>query len=318
MTRRIAGIWIAAAPIVACASAPIGDGFGGDEGVFSSTAMTSTTMTSGETDVDPSQGSMTTTAGTTVSSTDTDATDTETDPTDATDTETDPSMATLEESGPTTDDPSAESSSDGGDDGPMPFCGDGNVDPGEQCDDANQVDTDACRAGCVAATCGDGVVWQGMEVCDDGVNDGSYGGCNGGCASLGPYCGDASVQAQELCDPGVALPWQNVACGGACIYDFSALPQLYCNGSCTWAGVDSCDQAEADIYCKLVTGDPNSVATSFQVLIALDSPGFSCPGYGQNLGVLAPYGVNVNVWYQDTSILANHGGGQVIANATCS
>jgi cysteine-rich repeat protein len=296
----------ALASLCACASAPIGDGFGGDEGVFSSTAM-ATTMTTAETDVDPSQGSMSTTAGTTISTTD--ATDT-----DASDTDVDPSMTTVD---PTTEDPTAESSS-GGDDGPMPFCGDGLPDPGEQCDDANAVDTDACIAGCIAATCGDGIVWSGMEACDNGVNDGAYGGCNAGCGSLAPYCGDASVQAQELCDPGVALPWQNVSCGNACIYDFSALPQLYCNGTCTWAGGESCDQGDADLYCRLVTGNANSVATSFQVVVALDAPGFPCPGYGTNLGVLAPYGVNVNVWYQDTSIAANHGGGLVVANVTCS
>lgn len=311
--RDVSLRFVPALVVSACASAPIGDGFTAGDGVFSTTAMTATAATEGDTDVDPSQGSMTTTAGTTMSSTDA----TETDATDPTsDTDVDPSMTTTEDSGPTTDDPSV-SSSGSGDDGPMPFCGDGVTDPGEACDDANQTDTDSCLAGCVAATCGDGVVWAGMEACDDGVNDGAYGGCNAGCGALAPFCGDASVQMQELCDPGVALPWQNVSCaGGTCIYDFSALPQLYCNGSCTWAGADSCDQADADIYCKLVTGDANSVATSFQVATALDAAGFACPGFGTNFGVLPAYGVNV--WYQDTSILANHGGGSVIANATCS
>lgn len=32
-----------------------------------------------------------------------------------------------------------------------PFCGDGNLDPGEQCDDANQLDNDACNADCTEA-----------------------------------------------------------------------------------------------------------------------------------------------------------------------
>jgi len=49
-----------------------------------------------------------------------------------------------------------------------PFCGDNNVDPG--------------------------------EVCDDGVNDGSYNGCTADCQALGPYCGDGEQNGPELCD----------------------------------------------------------------------------------------------------------------------
>jgi len=40
--------------------------------------------------------------------------------------------------------------------------------------------------------CGDGVL-NSPEVCDDGVNDGSYGGCARGCGSLGPHCGDGAL-----------------------------------------------------------------------------------------------------------------------------
>lgn len=49
--------------------------------------------------------------------------------------------------------------------------------------------------------CGDGVVDDG-EVCDDGVNDGSYGGCMPECAGLAPHCGDEVLQPVEDCDDG--------------------------------------------------------------------------------------------------------------------
>jgi cysteine-rich repeat protein len=49
--------------------------------------------------------------------------------------------------------------------------------------------------------CGDGVVDPG-EVCDDGINDGSYGGCLLDCSDLGPHCGDAIQQGDEACDDG--------------------------------------------------------------------------------------------------------------------
>ena len=37
----------------------------------------------------------------------------------------------------------------------------------EDCDDGNNVETDA-RNSCRSATCGDGVVQAGVEACDDG------------------------------------------------------------------------------------------------------------------------------------------------------
>jgi cysteine-rich repeat protein len=85
---------------------------------------------------------------------------------------------------------------------PGPYCGDGNPDDVEECDDANDDDTDECTSACAAAVCGDGFVQDGLgEVCDDAVNDGSYGGCSADCTALGPYCGDGNVDAgDEGCD----------------------------------------------------------------------------------------------------------------------
>ena len=85
---------------------------------------------------------------------------------------------------------------------PDPFCGDGNVDDGEECDDGNSEDGDGCTAECKDNVCGDGIVYEGTEVCDDGVNDNSYGGCNEDCSANGPGCGDGILQAEEgeVCD----------------------------------------------------------------------------------------------------------------------
>ncbi len=48
------------------------------------------------------------------------------------------------------------------------LCGDGVlVDGAEECDDGNDDDTDAC-VGCKLATCGDDVTHSGVEECDDG------------------------------------------------------------------------------------------------------------------------------------------------------
>lgn len=82
-------------------------------------------------------------------------------------------------------------------------CGDGEVADGEECDDgAANADDGACTSECKLASCGDGVVQTSVEICDDGVNDGAYGGCEEGCGALAPYCGDGMTNGPEACDDG--------------------------------------------------------------------------------------------------------------------
>ena len=106
-----------------------------------------------------------------------------------------------------------------------------------------------------------------------------------------------------------------------CKFDFSKVPQLYCNGSCDWTGKGlGCTQANADIFCKLTQGSATSTASSFTTSTAEGVGGFPCMplGYGTNYGPMPEYGVSVNVAYQGTSILANHGAGTIISGATCT
>ncbi len=77
-------------------------------------------------------------------------------------------------------------------------CGDGVVDPGEECDDGNLIDTDTCTSTCEPATCGDGFVQPG-EGCDDGNLDAND-ACEPDCQL--PGCGDGVVQGGEECDDG--------------------------------------------------------------------------------------------------------------------
>ncbi|KYF59766.1 hypothetical protein BE04_06560, partial [Sorangium cellulosum] len=89
------------------------------------------------------------------------------------------------------------------------YCGDGvPTTPYEICDDGTNLGgygSNACAPGCVAAPrCGDAEIDSKFgETCDDGVNDGRYGGCTTDCL-VGPRCGDALVQMpDETCDDGV-------------------------------------------------------------------------------------------------------------------
>ena len=70
-------------------------------------------------------------------------------------------------------------------------CGNGIVEPGEECDDGvNNSDTEpnACRTDCLLPSCGDGVVDSGEE-CDDGIDNGApmLGGCSEICKLTSRY-----------------------------------------------------------------------------------------------------------------------------------
>jgi fibro-slime domain-containing protein len=84
------------------------------------------------------------------------------------------------------------------------------------------------------STCGDGIV-ASNEVCDDGKNDGSYGGCEPGCKARGPYCGDGKKQTpQEACDDGVNLS-QYGGCAPGCVKGPS------CGDGIVQSGFEECD-----------------------------------------------------------------------------
>ncbi|MEK6840424.1 MAG: hypothetical protein AABX79_00535 [Nanoarchaeota archaeon] len=49
---------------------------------------------------------------------------------------------------------------------PVPTCGNGVPEAGEQCDDGNSNNNDACKNDCTNNICGDGVIHTGVEQCD--------------------------------------------------------------------------------------------------------------------------------------------------------
>ncbi len=83
-------------------------------------------------------------------------------------------------------------------------CGDGFLHPGEECDlgMANANDG-ACTLACDLATCGDHFIHAGVEECDDGdANDADvYFGCDPVTCARVSWCGDAETQPEEECDP---------------------------------------------------------------------------------------------------------------------
>jgi fibro-slime domain-containing protein len=103
-------------------------------------------------------------------------------------------------------------------------CGDGILTRGEACDLGTANNTGAygtCNPDCtLPPRCGDGVVQNPPEQCDDGVNLSSYGmttGCAPGCRTP-PYCGDGNVDTSygEQCDLGANNGQPGKLCDSNC------------------------------------------------------------------------------------------------------
>lgn len=106
---------------------------------------------------------------------------------------------------------------------------DGQVTGSEECDDANQLDDDACKSDCTWNVCGDGIACAtittpgskcGMdgptvlESCDEG---GDSPNCDGDCTAVA--CGDGykNIVANEQCDDGNQQSGDG--CDDSCVFD---------------------------------------------------------------------------------------------------
>lgn len=116
-------------------------------------------------------------------------------------------------------------------------CGDGELDRGEECDDGNNADDDACLSDCMAAFCGDGEVHHGEEECDDGNLD-EDDGCTLGCVIQ--ICGDGVLQGAETCDDGNNVDTD--ACPTSC-------EVASCGDGFTHEGEEDCDAGGESAFC---------------------------------------------------------------------
>ena len=120
---------------------------------------------------------------------------------------------------------------------PAPACGDGQLDPGEQCDDGDDnSDQAACKLDCTPQTCGDGDLGPG-ELCDDGNQD-STDLCTAACHPAA--CGDGFMQPGELCDDSNVSDLD--ACTAACALNV-------CGDGLLYTGVEVCDELTATATC---------------------------------------------------------------------
>lgn len=104
-------------------------------------------------------------------------------------------------------------------------CGNGQLEPGEECDDGNDNTNDSCTNECRTNICGDGYVYVGVEDCDEGLGNGemcsaAYGSSCSYCSSFcrlittsGTFCGDNVINGGEYCD-GTSVPSGAGVCNG--------------------------------------------------------------------------------------------------------
>jgi len=119
-------------------------------------------------------------------------------------------------------------------------CGNGLPDLGEQCDDGNAVNTDACTNTCRTAVCGDGIDGPAPEECDDG-NGVDADACSNTC--LANVCGNSRVDAGEACDgtPDCNASCQLLRCGDGAVSgteqcdDGNTVNTDACTNACTTA-----------------------------------------------------------------------------------
>jgi MYXO-CTERM domain-containing protein len=122
---------------------------------------------------------------------------------------------------------------------PPAICGNGTPEGGEECDDGNMSNTDACVEGCLDASCGDGFLWAGMEGCDDGNMDNTDAcpdGAGGTCQDA--VCGDGfTYTGMEECDD--ANNDDTDACVAGCV-------AATCGDGFEQDGVEACDDGNMD------------------------------------------------------------------------
>jgi fibro-slime domain-containing protein len=165
---------------------------------------------------------------------------------------------------------------------PAPACGDGMINPGEVCDDANGDSGDGCSANCDAiengfacpvpgqpcvstVVCSDGEV-TGTETCDDQNTD-SGDGCDATCQvepgwvcpvigaqCVAAQCGDGILAGDEECEDDDVVPASGDGCDATCAMEPGykcPVPAMPCIPTVCGDGVaegsEQCDDANHDM-----------------------------------------------------------------------
>lgn len=170
------------------------------------------------------------------------------------------------------------------------LCGNGTVDPGEQCDKG--IPGSLCPSDCTF-TCGDGVAEAPVEDCDPGNTD----NCNGTCKTRTPVCGDGffttAGATPEACD-GLKVPAGTPAgkiCNSTCTGLIDA-PVIVCGNGVVEAG-EQCDDAVAPFPSSAASPTCSSGCKliSTAACVTCENAGDCFESVNNCVGVAAPFAV---------------------------
>lgn len=139
-------------------------------------------------------------------------------------------------------------------DGDVQLCGNGHIDPGEQCDDANEDETDACLGTCVFS-CGDGIV-EVNETCDTTIATGA-GACIATCDDGDPCTTDMLVGTPCAVHCAHAPITANTAGDSCCAEGATSLLDSDCRSACGDGHLESDETCDPGIL-----SGPGSCPTS--------------------------------------------------------
>ncbi len=169
---------------------------------------------------------------------------------------------------------------------PVPVCGNGSPEAGEQCDDGNTTANDGCSATCqtetpTAPVCGNSMTETG-EQCDDG-NTTASDGCSATCQNEtpAPVCGNSMTETGEQCDDGnttaddgCSATCQNETPAPVCGNGTTEAPEVCDGGPCCEA---SCAAYKAE---GATCDDANASTSNDQCNAAHACVGTAAPGGG--------------------------------------
>ncbi len=140
-----------------------------------------------------------------------------------------------------------------------PVCGNGDVETGEECDDGNDDDTDACVSGCRNAFCGDGFILAGTEDCEGA----SVTSCATACGTVGTQscvacrwaaCAPPAEICNGLDDDCANGPDDGFSCvvaaSTSCVASCGSTGTQSCSAACEWEAcvppAETCDGTDND------------------------------------------------------------------------
>jgi len=199
-------------------------------------------------------------------------------------------------------------------------CGNGVLDPNEQCDDFNSLPDDGCSASCeweegwdcgdalptlCLAICGDGRV-VGLEPCDDGAMEPGD-GCAADCTvETGWTCEAMPSVCITTCGDGARAP------GIEACDDGNRTPGDGCSADCTPEAGWTCDDQVTSVCGAAACGD--GIAAGDEPCDGWDVPGPDCVSLGFDSGTLACDAACA----LDTSDCARCGDGVCDAQESCA